>query len=83
MPSVDEYHVASFVAQVLHQELANVKQHITTLPGGEVHAQSETGKIVFTLEASTHNQIARDMDVLKDLQGVLSLAPVYHQYTSE
>ncbi|QDP00485.1 chaperone NapD [Thalassotalea sp. PS06] len=83
MSTGDEYHVASFVALVDHDEVSNVRSHIETLPGGEVHIQSETGKLVFTIEAPTHNHIAKQMDLLKDLQGMLSLAPVYHQYISE
>ncbi|TLU66860.1 sorbose reductase [Thalassotalea litorea] len=83
MNCADEYHVASFVALVAQAEIANVTHYIATMPGGEVHVQSQMGKLVFTLEANTHKQIAIQMDFLKDMQGVLSLAPVYHQYISE
>ncbi|TKB47401.1 chaperone NapD [Thalassotalea mangrovi] len=83
MQSVDEYHVASFVAQVVPAAIDQVCEKIAALPGGEVHIQSHQGKLVFTLEASSDKQIAQQMDLLKDIAGVLSLAPVYHQYTSE
>ena len=78
-----EYHVASFVAQAMNSELDQVKQAIEQVDGSDIHAISPEGKIVFTLEGSHQAGIGRNIDKLKDHPGLLSLAPVYHQYITE
>ena len=79
----NEYHVASFVAQVMDTEMDNVRQAIEQVEGSEIHAVSAQGKIVFTLEGSHQAGIGRNIDQLKYHPGLLSLAPVYHQFISE
>ncbi len=78
-----EYHVASFIAQVIDAEMGRVKQAIEQLSGSEIHAVSPQGKIVFTLEGSHQAGIGKNIDKLKYHPGLLSLAPVYHQFISE
>lgn len=79
----NEYHVASFVAQVMDAEMDNVRQAIEQVEGSEIHVVSPQGKIVFTLEGSHQASIGRNIDLLKYHPGLLSLAPVYHQFISE
>ena len=79
----NEYHVASFVAQVMDAELDRVRQAIEQVDGSEIHVISPQGKIVFTLEGSHQAGIGRNIDKLKYHPGLLSLAPVYHQFISE
>lgn len=79
----DEYHVASFVAQVIAAEMDQVKQAIEQVDGSEIHAVSPEGKIVFTLEGNHQAGIGRNIDKLKYHPGLLSLAPVYHQFITE
>ena len=81
--SQTEYHVASFVAHINAKSLVSIRQSITDIDGAEIHAESDQGKLVFTLEAETHQLIAKRMDLIKDLEGIISLAPVYHQYLTE
>jgi nitrate reductase NapD len=78
-----EYHVASFVAQVIDTEMDRVKQAIEQIDGSDIHVISPEGKIVFTLEGSHQAGIGRNIDKLKDHPGLLSLAPVYHQFITE
>lgn len=78
-----EYHVASFVAQVIESEMAQVKQAIEQINGSEIHVVSPEGKIVFTLEGSHQGGIGKNIDGLKYHPGLLSLAPVYHQFITE
>ncbi len=78
-----EYHVASFVAQAIASQLSEVEQAITASKGSEIHAVTLEGKIVFTLEACTQQAIGKLIDKLKYHTGLLSLAPVYHQYLNE
>jgi len=83
LKSATEYHVASFVAHIDTASMLSVKRAIVDIDGAEIHAEDEQGKIVFTLEAETHQMIASRMDLIKDLEGIISMAPVYHQYLTE
>lgn len=83
MNNEQEYHIASFVAHAKQDKIANVCQAIEALPSGEVHAKSELGKIVFTLEAQSQKQIGKLIDELKNHAEILNLAPVYHQFLTE
>ena len=78
-----EYHVASFVAQAINTDIDQVRLAIEQVDGSDVHVISPEGKIVFTLEGSHQAEIGRNIDKLKNHPGLLSLAPVYHQFISE
>lgn len=78
-----EYHVASFVAHAIQKNLQEVTEEITQTEGAEIHAVSDEGKIVFTLEASSQKKIGFLIDQLKHHIGLLSLSPVYHQFLTE
>ncbi len=79
----DEYHVASFIAHAVLQNIEEIKQKISAITGAEIHATSETGKIVFTIEASSQKQIGRCTEQIQNSTGLLSLSPVYHQFLNE
>ncbi len=79
----DEYHVASFVAHAMAEQLNDVKAAILNTRGAEIHATTMEGKIVFTMEACTQQAIGMKIDELKYHQGLLSLSPVYHQFLTE
>ena len=83
MQAQNEYHVASFVAQIDMSQKQSVTEAISQVPGAEVHAVSDIGKLVFTIEAHTQSIIGKLIDSIKYQAGVLTLAPVYHQYLSE
>jgi nitrate reductase NapD len=79
----NEYHIASFVAQVITTEMDQIKLAIEQVSGSEIHAVSPEGKIVFTIEGSHQAGIGRNIDQLKYNPGLLSLAPIYHQFITE
>ena len=81
--STTEYHVASFVAQVVPTQVTSIKAQINAVEGGEVHTSSDQGKIVFTIESQIQRNIADKAESIKHLPGVLTVAPVYHQYLTE
>lgn len=81
--TTDEYHVASFVAYPIFEQLAEVQEAITTVDGTEIHATSEEGKIVFTIEGHSYKDIGNKMDTIRHHQGVINLSPVYHQILDE
>jgi nitrate reductase NapD len=79
----EEYHVASFVAQITPGHEPQIKALLNDTPGAEIHAISETGKVVFTIEAAGQWIIGKHIDAIKSNAGFLTLAPVYHEYTTE
>lgn len=83
MSDIEEYHVVSFVAHAPLSLSEELTQIITNIDGGEVHAISPEGKIVFTVEGLHQKDIDKKTTELKDHCGILSLSPVYHQFLSE
>ncbi|WP_206483824.1 chaperone NapD [Thalassotalea sp. G2M2-11] len=81
--SCNEYHVASFVAHAQNGHVEEVTSEISSTEGAEIHAVSDEGKIVFTIEASTQKKIGFLIDQLKHHIGLLSLSPIYHQFLTE
>jgi len=78
-----EYHVASFVAYPIAEQLDEVKEAILNVEGTEIHATSEEGKIVFTIEGNSYRDIGSKMDVIRVHKGMINLSPVYHQILDE
>ncbi|GLX84469.1 hypothetical protein tloyanaT_07210 [Thalassotalea loyana] len=78
-----EYHVASFVAHVLPENVDELSEVINLQQGGQVHAVSEDGKIVFTIEASSHKAVDHLLTPIRLHSTVMSLSPVYHQFLNE
>lgn len=78
-----EYHVASFVAYCILAQVDEVKEAILSYEGAEIHATSDEGKIVFTIEGETHKGIGKKMDLLGVHTGIINLSPVYHQVLDE
>lgn len=76
----DEYHVASYVVRTLPADAAHVVRHISSMSGLEVHAE-EQGKLVVTAEARSARDLATIADDLGAVASVVSVAPVYHEYS--
>lgn len=81
--TVSEYHVASLVAYPIFTQLDDVKAAITAVDGTEIHAISEEGKIVFTIEGKSYKDIGKKMDIIRVHKGMINLSPVYHQVLDE
>ena len=73
-----QYHVASLVAYAMKNKVSAVQAAITHISGAEVHAISEEGKIVFTLEGDSYKTLGRKMDEIRLHEGLINLSPVYH-----
>lgn len=78
-----EYHVASFVGQITPNYKDAISKTISNIPGAEIHVISDNGKIVFTIEAEKQHIIGQYIDSIKSDAGLLTVAPVYHQYITE
>jgi len=75
-----EYHVASFVVSTKPEHADQVTKHINSMPGLEVHAE-QSGKLVVTAEAQDVRELADVMGTLEQVDSVIAVAPVYHEYT--
>jgi nitrate reductase NapD len=78
-----EYHVASLVAYTMPEQVSDVEAAITAIEGAEIHATSDKGKIVLTIEGDSHKGIGKKMDLLRVHKGLINLSPVYHQVLDE
>ncbi len=81
MPEI-EYHVSSFVVRVRPQDGPSVSGAIQSVAGLEVHAEEE-GKLIVTAEAGNVSELARLSAVLEETDKVISVAPIYHEFSSD
>ena len=77
----NEYHVASFVVSTRPEHSNQVAEYINSLPGLEVHA-GEQGKLIVTAEARNVRELADVVNDLEQVDSVIAVAPVYHEYES-
>lgn len=73
----DELHIASLVIHSTPRRRETVAMAIAALPGAIVHAVSDNGKLVVTLEAPTAEAMTGQVTEIQRTDGVLSAALVY------
>lgn len=59
-----------------------LRAHLSMLPGVEVHAASEDGKIIITLESASERSAVDQYEAIGRREGVLNVAMVYQQTES-
>ncbi len=74
-----EYHVTSLVVHVTADAVEQVKADIAALAGTDIHAVTEEGKFIVTLEGDTQKAILDNVEKINALKGVLSNSLIYHQ----
>jgi periplasmic nitrate reductase NapD len=72
-----EVHIAGIVVHAMPEQLATIKARIVSLPAAEIHAVSNDGKLVVTLETESTKRILDYMDAIRALPGVVDVALVY------
>lgn len=75
--STEELHITSLVVHATPKRAERVAAFVAALPGAQVHAVSDTGKLVVTLEASTSDEMLARVSEIQRANGVLSAALVY------
>lgn len=75
--------ISSILVNVRTEQIAQVQQELATLNGVEVHAATEEGRLIVTIEADSDQAVANMFEVINHLPGVLSASMVYHQYESD
>ncbi|MDT8990771.1 chaperone NapD [Curvibacter sp. APW13] len=59
-----------------------VRARLSSMPGVEIHAASEDGKIVITLESESDRSATDQYEAIGREEGVLNIAMVYQQTES-
>lgn len=63
--------------------LGAVEAALSALPGVEIHAASDEGKLVVVVEDTAESLASATINRIHDIKGVLSVALVYHHFDSE
>ena len=72
-------HVSSLLLRARPERLAAVAARISRLPVAEVAMTDPSGKIVVVLETRDEHEIVAAMNAMHAIDGVVSVALVYHQ----
>jgi nitrate reductase NapD len=72
--------ISSAVLRARHGALDEVRRSLAALPGVEVHAVTDDGRLVLTLEDAGTGGAADTFVKLHDIRGVMSVAMIY-QYS--
>ncbi len=75
--------ISSIIVYAKPAELASVRGSLEQLPGVEVHAATDDGKLVVTIESETDGETAGTFDRINLMDGVMSAAMVFHQFESD
>lgn len=62
------------------EKVAAVQQQLNALPGVEIHAVGEDGRMVVTVEEASDRRMADTVNGLQDLEGVIAASMVYHHF---
>ena len=80
--SPEEVHVAGFVVRAYPAAVPRVAAALATMPGVQVHAATDEGKLVVTAEADNAATITDTLCRIQTHDGVLSAALVYQHIES-
>lgn len=72
-------HISSLIVRAHPKHMEAVAARIARLDVAEVAMTDPSGKIIVTLETRDEDEIVAAMNVTQRLEGVVSVALVYHQ----
>ncbi|MBL4912545.1 chaperone NapD [Shewanella schlegeliana] len=74
-----EFHITSLVVHAAPGAVTEIKNKISALEGTEIHAVTDEGKFVVTIEGDTQGAILNSVEAINALEGVLNSSLIYHQ----
>jgi nitrate reductase NapD len=74
-----EFHITSLVVHAASKSVADIKHRLSALEGAEIHAVTEEGKFVVTLEGETQRSILDNVEAINAFEGVINSSLIYHQ----
>lgn len=75
--------ISSVLVNARPEKIGQVQECLLALSGVEVHAATEDGRLIVTIEADSDQAVANMFTEINQQPGVLSAAMVYHQYESD
>ncbi len=75
--------ISSVLVNARPEKLVQVQECLLALSGVEVHAATEDGRLIVTIEADSDQAVANMFAEINQQPGVLSVAMVYHQCESD
>ena len=72
--------IAGVMVSALPGQLANVEACLLDIPGVEVHAVNEAGRMVVTVEGIDERMVSDTVNEMHSLSGVMAAAMVYHSF---
>lgn len=71
--------ISSLIVDVRPERLAGVQGTLLAWPGIEIHAATPQGKLIVTVETDAEGSSADTFARIAAVDGVMSVAMVYHQ----
>ncbi len=75
--------ISSLVVGAHPAHADEVRRHLGALPGVEVHAQADDGRMIVTVESASDDATVHTFESIRQLPGVLSASMVYHQHETD
>jgi nitrate reductase NapD len=75
--------ISSVIVNANPAKLPLVRTGLESISGVEVHAATEDGRLVITIETEDNGAIVGTFERIQTLDGVMSAAMVYHQFESD
>ena len=75
--------ISSIIVHAKPTELVSVRGQLERIPGVEIHAATDDGRLVVTIETDTDGATAGTFDRINLMDGVMSAAMVFHQFESD
>lgn len=75
--------ISSIIVHAKPAKLPSVRGGLEQIPGVEIHAATDDGRLVVTIEAASDGETTGIFDRINAMDGVMSVAMVYHQYESD
>ncbi len=72
--------ICSLVVQARPENLASVSENISAMEGVEIHAGSEAGKLVVTIDHPRREVCSQTMMDMQNIPGVLSSSLIYEYF---
>ena len=72
--------ISGVLVHAYPEKVAAVSRRLEAMQGIEVHASTDEGKIVVTVEQADDGSLADTVLNLQDMPGVLSASMIYHHF---
>jgi len=80
---MSEYNVCGVLVMARPEMGDVVEQALNKMEGVDVHARSETGRLVVTVEGELGGHFADKISDMSHIEGVMATSLVYHEIESE